>query len=35
MRKLSLLLTVVVLAFSAQAGMLSLHAGNHHQIKKH
>ena len=35
MKKLSLLLTVVVLAFSAQAGMLSLHAGNHHQIKKH
>ncbi len=35
MKKLSLLLTVVALAFSAQAGVLRLHAGNHHQIKKH
>jgi hypothetical protein len=25
----------VALAFSAQAGVLRLHAGNHHQIKKH
>ena len=35
MKKLSLLLTVVALAFSAQAGVLRMHAGNHHQIKKH
>lgn len=25
----------MALAFSAQAGVLRLHAGNHHQIKKH
>lgn len=35
MKKISLLLTVVALAFSAQAGVLRMHAGNHHQIKKH
>ena len=34
MKKLSLLLTVVALAFSAQAGVLSVHAGNHH-VKNH
>lgn len=35
MKKLSLLITVMVLAFSAQAGMLRLHDGNHHQVRKH
>ena len=35
MIKLSILLTVVALAFSAQASMLSLHAGNRHQVRNH
>ena len=35
MKKLSLLLTVLALAFSAQASMMRLHAGNKHQIRNH
>lgn len=35
MKKLSLLLAVMALAINAQAGVLRMHAGNQHQVRKH
>jgi len=35
MRKLTLLLAVMTLAINAQAGVLRMHAGNQHQVRKH